>query len=127
MQSKINYKGRQNCSEKLLIGTNTPKGKLVRTNEPEIIGSWNERFEYTDDDIDAYLSYAEKLGCKHIILAWHSLGANKVIYYLSRPLIREPDLINRCQKSDRLHGDSAYYIKLSLLISHNALVNTNKM
>lgn len=56
----------------------------VRTNEPEIIGSWNERFAYTDDDIDAYLTYAEKLGYRHIILAGHSLGANKVIYYLSR-------------------------------------------
>ena len=56
----------------------------VRTNEPEIIGSWNERFAYTDDDIDAYLTYAQKLGYKHIILAGHSLGANKVIYYLSR-------------------------------------------
>lgn len=56
----------------------------VRTNQPEVIGSWNERFSYTDDDINAYLTYAEKLGYKHIILAGHSLGANKVIYYLSR-------------------------------------------
>ncbi|MBR1423002.1 MAG: hypothetical protein IJ571_06130 [Ruminococcus sp.] len=27
----------------------------IRTNEPEIFGSWNERFEYTDDDIDNIL------------------------------------------------------------------------
>lgn len=56
----------------------------ARTGEDEIIGSWNERFSYTDEDIDAYLKFAEKSGYKHIILAGHSLGANKVIYYLSR-------------------------------------------
>ena len=56
----------------------------IRTGESELIGSWNERFEYTDDDIDAYLTFAQEQGYKHIILAGHSLGANKVIYYLSR-------------------------------------------
>lgn len=56
----------------------------VNTGKTEIIGSWNERFEYTDEDIEAYLAYAESAGYKHIILAGHSLGANKVIYYLSR-------------------------------------------
>ena len=55
----------------------------VNTGKQEIIGSWNERFSYTDEDIDAYLSFAEEEGYKHIILAGHSLGANKVIYYLS--------------------------------------------
>ncbi len=56
----------------------------VNTGKEEIIGSWNERFSYTDEDIDAYLSFAEEEGYQHIILAGHSLGANKVIYYLSR-------------------------------------------
>ncbi|MBQ8120032.1 MAG: alpha/beta fold hydrolase [Ruminococcus sp.] len=56
----------------------------IRTGESELIGSWNERFEYADDDIDAYLTFAQEQGYKHIILAGHSLGANKVIYYLSR-------------------------------------------
>ena len=55
----------------------------VNTGEKEIIGSWNERFSYTDEDIEAYLNFAESEGYKHIILAGHSLGANKVIYYLS--------------------------------------------
>lgn len=49
-----------------------------------MIGSWNERFSYTDEDIEAYLSFAEEEGYEHIILAGHSLGANKVLYYLSR-------------------------------------------
>lgn len=53
------------------------------TGQEEFIGSWNERFSYTDEDIGAYLDYVESAGYKHIILAGHSLGANKVIYYLS--------------------------------------------
>ena len=56
----------------------------VNTGKEESIGSWNERFAYTDEDIEAYLDFAEEEGYEHIILAGHSLGANKVIYYLSR-------------------------------------------
>ncbi len=56
----------------------------VNTGKEERIGSWNERFSYTDEDIDAYLTFAQQEGYEHIILAGHSLGANKVIYYLSR-------------------------------------------
>ena len=55
----------------------------VKTGAKELIGSWNERFADTDEDIDAYLDYAAQ-HYKHVILAGHSLGANKVIYYLSR-------------------------------------------
>ena len=55
----------------------------VKTGAKEIIGSWNERFSYTDEDIDAYLDYAAK-NYRHVILAGHSLGANKVICYLSK-------------------------------------------
>ncbi len=53
------------------------------TGKKETIGSWNERFSYTDEDIDAYLTFTKEEGYKRIILAGHSLGANKVIYYLS--------------------------------------------
>lgn len=56
----------------------------VKTGKPEIIGSYNEYFSYTDEDVDAYLDFAEHEGYKNVILAGHSLGANKVIYYLSR-------------------------------------------
>lgn len=56
----------------------------VKTGREETIGSWNERFAFTDEDIDAYLDFSEAEGYRHIILAGHSLGANKVIYYLSR-------------------------------------------
>ncbi len=67
--------------------TNDAFGRIetvnVLTGKKETIGSWNERFSYTDEDIDAYLTFAEEEGYEHIILAGHSLGANKVIYYLS--------------------------------------------
>ena len=55
----------------------------AKTGEKELVGSWNERFSYTDEDIDAYLDFAAK-NYRNVILAGHSLGANKVIYYLAR-------------------------------------------
>lgn len=54
-----------------------------KTNQTEIIGSWNERFFLAEEDIVAYINFAEK-NYKNIFLAGHSLGANKIIYYLSR-------------------------------------------
>ncbi|MBQ8708078.1 MAG: alpha/beta fold hydrolase [Succinivibrionaceae bacterium] len=55
----------------------------ARTGEPELAGSWNERFSYAEDDIEAYLRFARNEGYTRIVLAGHSLGANKVIRYLS--------------------------------------------
>lgn len=55
----------------------------THTGKEEVIGSWNERFAMTEEDVEAYIDYAVQRGYKHIILAGHSLGANKVIYYLS--------------------------------------------
>lgn len=55
----------------------------THTGQKQIIGSWNERFEYTDQDIEAWLQFARIHGYTRIVLAGHSLGANKVIYYLS--------------------------------------------
>lgn len=59
------------------------KTKNIKTGNEEIIGSFNERFEWTNDDISSYINKAKELGYKHIYLAGHSLGANKVIHYLS--------------------------------------------
>ena len=56
----------------------------VRTGQKETIGSWNEDFHNVDEDIEAYLEYVQMAGYKHIVLAGHSLGANKVLWYLSR-------------------------------------------
>ena len=44
--------------------TNDAYGEIetfnAKTGAKEIVGSWNERFSYTKEDIDAYLDYAEK-------------------------------------------------------------------
>lgn len=62
-------------------------GKMQQTNalsgEPETIGSFNEDFAKTIEDLTAYIDFAECRGYENIVLAGHSLGANKVIYYLS--------------------------------------------
>lgn len=55
----------------------------ARTHQEEVIGSWNESFDDVDDDVGAYVDFAESRGYRHIVLAGHSLGANKVIHYLS--------------------------------------------
>lgn len=56
----------------------------AKTLMPENIGSFNEDFARAEDDVAAYIDFAEQAGYKRIILAGHSLGANKIIYYLSR-------------------------------------------
>lgn len=56
----------------------------VVTGQKETIGSWNEDFLNVDEDIEAYLDYTKASGYKHVVLAGHSLGANKVLWYLSR-------------------------------------------
>ncbi|QQP27651.1 alpha/beta hydrolase [Lactobacillus ultunensis] len=53
------------------------------TGKKEIIGSFNEDFNEADNDIEAYLDFAQKHNYHHVILAGHSLGANKVIHYLA--------------------------------------------
>lgn len=53
------------------------------TGKKEITGSFNEDFNKADDDIEAYLNYAQANHYHHVVLAGHSLGANKVIHYLS--------------------------------------------
>ncbi|MBD5356818.1 MAG: alpha/beta hydrolase [Bacteroides sp.] len=55
----------------------------AKTGKKELIGSFNECFDDICDDINAYVSYAESKGYSNIILAGHSLGANKVIHYLA--------------------------------------------
>lgn len=54
-----------------------------KTGQPESIGSWNEDFSKTIEDLTAYIDFAEQKGYRHIVLAGHSLGANKVIHYLA--------------------------------------------
>ena len=62
----------------------TIRTRNVRTGKQELIGSWNERFTFADEDVEAWVDWAERHGYRHIYLAGHSLGANKVIRYLSQ-------------------------------------------
>ena len=55
----------------------------TKTGGTEIIGSYNECFDDICDDISAYVGAAKQAGYRHIFLAGHSLGANKVIHYLA--------------------------------------------
>lgn len=55
----------------------------IKTGETEVIGSYNECFDDICDDINAYVGFAQSQGYDNIILAGHSLGANKVIHYLA--------------------------------------------
>lgn len=50
----------------------------------KLLGTIYERFEDCTYDIRAMTSFAKRLGYKNIILAGHSTGANKAVYYLSR-------------------------------------------
>lgn len=59
------------------------ESKNQLTQKKEILGSWNEDFNRGDDDIEAYINFAQQKGYQHIILAGHSLGSNKVIHYLA--------------------------------------------
>ena len=55
-----------------------------RTGEKVVIGSQTEDFGDAVDDVDSYVDWAQARGYAHIYLAGHSLGANKVIRYLSK-------------------------------------------
>jgi len=50
----------------------------------ERIGEVYELFEDSPKDVSAWVNKAKELGYKNIILLGHSLGCNKVIYYLHK-------------------------------------------
>ena len=56
----------------------------ANTGQPEIVGSYNEDFEKSLEDVKAYVDFAQQQGYEKIVLAGHSLGANKVIHYLAK-------------------------------------------
>lgn len=54
---------------------------VSRGPKKKFIGGAFEKFEECIRDIDAMIRFAKKLGYKKIILAGHSTGANKTLYY----------------------------------------------
>ncbi len=58
-----------------IANRDTPKGKKLQ-------GAGFEKFEECVPDIRAMIRFTRSLGYKKIILAGHSTGANKILYYL---------------------------------------------
>lgn len=52
-------------------------------------GSAYEKFEDSKYDIDAWIKYIKTLGYKEIILLCHSMGCNKIVYYLNQYSYKE--------------------------------------
>lgn len=52
------------------------------TGKQKTTGVFDDDFSLVYEDVEAYVKYAKELGFKKIILAGHSLGANKIINYL---------------------------------------------
>lgn len=48
----------------------------------KLLGTLFEKFEDSIHDVRAMVNFAKRLGYKNIILAGHSTGANKAVYYL---------------------------------------------
>ena len=70
-----------------LVNRDAPRKKKRRgaaAAPPELFGAGFEKFEECISDIRAMITEALRLGCKKIILAGHSTGANKTLYYLYR-------------------------------------------
>lgn len=74
--------------------------------KPKKIGVFNEKFEDSVYDIDAWISYLRDLGYDSINIITHSSGANKLIFYLSNNpsnkqfikniiMLSPPDFMNR--------------------------------
>lgn len=61
---------------------NTRGHDVVAKGGKQFIGSAFEKFEECVHDIRAIIVFARRLGYKRIILAGHSTGANKTLYYL---------------------------------------------
>lgn len=61
---------------------NTRGHDIVAKGKHPFIGSAFEKFEECVHDIRAIIAFARRLGYKRIILAGHSTGANKALYYV---------------------------------------------
>lgn len=52
-------------------------------------GATYEKFEDCIYDIDAWIIYLKKIGYKDIVILCHSLGCNKIVYYLNKKDYKE--------------------------------------
>lgn len=90
-----------------------------KTKEEEIYGADFDDFQKSDDEVDAYLSFAQE-HYKHILLGGQSLGANKVIHYLANHQNRSIEKfillspINIDSLRDRISGQQRKYITTAM-------------
>lgn len=82
-QNDIGYIYGHNRGHSHINDTATSQFDLKTGYKSKRIGATYERFVECKYDIKAWIQMAQSLGYKKIILGGHSLGATKVIYYLS--------------------------------------------
>jgi acetyl esterase/lipase len=63
---------------------NTRGHDVVAGRGRQLAGAAFERFERSIEDIRTVVAFARARGYRHIILAGHSTGANKALYYVAR-------------------------------------------
>lgn len=84
-----------------------------KNNTLEINGATFEMFEDSLKDIELWITKIKKIGYKKIILMGHSLGCNKVLYYLSKNkgcahglvLASAPDMVGITRKEETTFDD----------------------
>jgi acetyl esterase/lipase len=64
---------------------NTRGHDVVARGGRRLAGAAYERFVDSVEDIRTVLAFARQCGYRRVVLAGHSTGANKVLYYASRP------------------------------------------
>lgn len=68
-----------------LLSTNNNGSDIYNVwRDTKTSGASNEIFEDCLDDIDAWIEFALEKGFENIILSGHSLGTEKVVYYMSK-------------------------------------------
>jgi alpha-beta hydrolase superfamily lysophospholipase len=63
---------------------NTRGHDVVAGRGRQLAGAAFERFERSIEDIRTVVAFARRRGYRHVVLAGHSTGANKALYYASR-------------------------------------------
>ena len=100
---------------------NTRGHDVVTGFEKPYYGSAFEKFEESIFDIGSMIRFAHRLGYTRIILAGHSTGSNKIVYYLHKKRDRRvKGIILLAPICDNLHGEMIFgkkFLKKGLAIA----------
>lgn len=106
-----------------VINSTIEKNPITQKTELKIIGSTYEKFEESTYDVELWLKEAREQGYSKIILAGHSLGCLKNLYYVSKNgmegidgmiFVSAPDavgLINRSEEHKYMIEEAREYLK----------------